>query len=73
MPHDDPELRQRGKNSKCGGIYIKMANPAIYKRPAMADTVSLESLTRLLRYYDPSLTDSSAFERLRKAFWAPAS
>lgn len=48
-------------------------NPAIFLHPALADSVSLERLTRLLRHYDASLTESSAFESLRKAVWETAS
>lgn len=48
-------------------------NPAIFLHPALTDAVSLERLTGLLRHYDTSLTESSAFESLRKAIWDTAS
>lgn len=48
-------------------------NPAIFLHPALADAVSLQRLTRLLRHYDASLTESSAFESLRKEIWDTAS
>jgi hypothetical protein len=48
-------------------------NPAIFLHPTLADSISLERLTYLLRHNDPSLTESSAFESLRKAVWETAS
>jgi hypothetical protein len=48
-------------------------NPAIFLHPALAECVSLERLTRLLRHYDPSLTESAAYDSLRKAVWETAS
>jgi hypothetical protein len=48
-------------------------NPAIFLHPDLEDSVSLERLTRLLRHYDPSLTENTAFDSLRKAVWETAS
>jgi hypothetical protein len=47
-------------------------NPAIFLHPALSDTISLERLTRLLRYYEVSLTENSVFEDLRKMIWVTA-
>ena len=49
------------------------ANPAIFLHPSLADSISLERLTLLLRYYDVSLTENSVFENLRKMIWETAS
>lgn len=48
-------------------------NPAIFLHPDLADSISLERLTRLFRHYDVSLSAGSAFESLRKAIWTTAS
>lgn len=47
--------------------------PAIFLHPVLANSISLERLTRLLRHYDASLNESSAFENLRKEIWETAS
>ncbi|HRW98443.1 MAG TPA: hypothetical protein P5280_03085 [Cyclobacteriaceae bacterium] len=47
--------------------------PAIFLHPGLADSISLERLTRLLRHYDGSLNESSVFENLRKEIWETAS
>jgi len=48
-------------------------NPAIFLHPVLANSISLERLTRLLRHYDASLNESLTFERLRKEIWETAS
>lgn len=48
-------------------------NPAIFLHSALADSILLERLTRLLRHYDTSLTENSAFESLRRAIGTTAS
>jgi hypothetical protein len=48
-------------------------NPAIFLHPNLADSISLARLTRLLGHYNISVTQSSAFESLRKAIWTTAS
>jgi hypothetical protein len=47
-------------------------NPAIFLHPALADSISLKRLTRLLRHYDASLTENSTFESLRRAIGTTA-
>jgi hypothetical protein len=48
-------------------------NPAIFLHPTLSDSISLERLTRLLQYYELSLTENSLFINLRQMLWETAS
>ncbi|GAB4109093.1 MAG: hypothetical protein OHK0022_61490 [Roseiflexaceae bacterium] len=45
-------------------------NPAIYLQPALAGAVSLERLTQIYRWLDPTATASIVFEQLRPQLFA---
>lgn len=47
-------------------------NPAIYLHPQLANSISLERMTHLLRYEDPTLTETVLFETLRSSLWDTA-
>jgi hypothetical protein len=44
-------------------------NPAIYLHPKLANIITLERMTQVMRYRNPTLTESEAFEELRQLLW----
>lgn len=44
-------------------------NPAIYLHPKLANTITLERMTQVMRHRNPTLTESEAFEELRQLLW----